>query len=114
LLTLTGIYGVTSYAVSQQTQEIGIRMALGAQKSDVLKMVVGHGLALALIGVSLGSLGAFGVVGLLKSLLYGVSATDPLTFAGVAALLILAALVACWLPARRAAKVDPMTALRSE
>jgi len=113
-LTLTGIYGVISYAVSQQTQEIGIRVALGAQSSDVFKLVIGHGMVLTLIGVGLGLLGALVVTRLMQTLLFTVSATDPLTFAGVAAALVAVALIACYVPARRAAKVDPLVALRTE
>jgi putative ABC transport system permease protein len=114
LLASTGLYGVMAYVVSQRTREIGIRMALGAQTSDVLKLVLRQGMKLVLLGVALGAGVALGVTQLVKSLLFGLSATDPLAYTGVALLLMLVALLACWLPARRATKVDPMITLRCE
>jgi putative ABC transport system permease protein len=114
LLTLVGVYGVMSYHVAENTREIGIRVALGAQRRDILKLVVGQGLALALIGVVVGMAGALGVTRLMDTLLFGVTATDPLTFVIVAILFGAVALMACYLPARRATKVDPMVALRAE
>ena len=114
LLAALGLYGVLAYSVSRRTREIGVRLALGAQRRDVLRLIAGQGMKLVVAGMSIGLLGAIGVTRLLTSLLYGIQPIDPLTFMSVCLLLIGTALFACWLPARRAARVDPMVALRNE
>jgi ABC-type antimicrobial peptide transport system permease subunit len=112
VLASIGIYGVISYIAGQRAHEIGIRLALGAQKSHVLKIVLGQGARLALLGVVIGLAAAAGLTRLMSTILYGVSPTDPLTFSAVAMVLTLVALVACYIPARRAMRVDPIVALR--
>ena len=114
VLSSVGIYGVISYLVGQRTQEIGIRVALGAGRIDVLRLVLSHGVKMALVGVASGLLASLGLTRLMSGLLYGVSATDPLTFLGVAGVLMLVAIAACYIPARRAMRVDPIVALRYE
>jgi putative ABC transport system permease protein len=114
VLSSIGLYGVISYLVGQSTYEVGIRLALGAQRKDVLLVVLSQGMKMTLGGVALGLLASLGLTRLLTKMVYGVSTTDPATFAVIAALLIFVALLACLIPARRATKVDPLTALRCE
>jgi ABC-type antimicrobial peptide transport system permease subunit len=114
VLVVTGLYGVIAFFVTRRTQEIGIRMAIGAQRSDVLQLVLGEGLRLTVLGVVIGVITSLAATRLLSSLLFGISATDPFTFAGVAVLLSLVALAASYIPARRAMRVDPVTTLRYE
>jgi ABC-type antimicrobial peptide transport system permease subunit len=114
LLAAVGIYGVMAYAVEQRTAEIGIRVALGAQQMQMLGLIMRHGLLLAAIGVVVGTGAAFGLTRFLRTLLFGVTVSDPATFVLVPALLTFVALLACFIPARRAARVDPVIALRAE
>jgi putative ABC transport system permease protein len=114
VLSAVGIYGVIAYSITQRTREIGIRMALGAQRSDILGQIVRQGMSTTLIGIAVGLTGAFALTRVLRSLLFGVKSTDPLTFIAVGLLLSFVALIASYIPARRAMRVDPMVALRHE
>jgi ABC-type antimicrobial peptide transport system permease subunit len=114
VLAVTGLYGLTAYSIAQRTREIGIRMALGARSSQVLRLTLRQGMRLVAAGGAVGVAAALALTRLMRSLLYEVSAVDPLTFIAVTVLLALAALLACYVPARRAARIDPMVALRYE
>jgi putative ABC transport system permease protein len=114
LLAIVGLFGVMSYSVAQRTHEIGVRVAVGAEKSDIMRLILTEGMGIAVVGLGIGLLGAFGVSSLVKSQLFGVRATDPFTFLGVVLALAFVALAACYIPARRATRVDPMVALRYE
>ena len=114
LLAAIGLYGVISYSVAQRTRELGIRIALGAQRSDVLRLILRQGMTLVAIGVVAGLAASIGLTRLMATLLYGVSATDPITFLALSITLLSVAFVACWLPARRASAVDPIVALHAE
>ncbi|HKV28928.1 MAG TPA: FtsX-like permease family protein, partial [Candidatus Acidoferrales bacterium] len=114
ILAMIGLYGLISYSVSQRTRELGIRIALGAQERDVLRLIMGQGARLALVGVAVGIVAGLGLTQLMRSLLFGVSAADPLTFAAVAVALTIVAVAACYVPARRAMMTNPIVALRYE
>jgi putative ABC transport system permease protein len=114
ILALTGLYGVIWYSVTLRQKEMGIRLALGAQQSDILKLVLRQGLGMALIGIGIGLVGAFGVGQLMSSLLYGISSMDPVTFAVVILIFLFCALMASYSPARKAARIEPMITLRAE
>jgi putative ABC transport system permease protein len=114
VLATAGVFGVMAYSVSRRTREIGVRVALGARSRDVLTMILSQGMRTIMIGIIIGLAGSFALTRTMQSLLFGVTATDPLTFVAVIALLIAAALAACYIPARRATKIDPMVALRYE
>jgi ABC-type antimicrobial peptide transport system permease subunit len=113
-LAVLGLYGVTSYLVSERTREIGIRVAIGAQSDDVLKLIVSQSGRIVLIGLALGVCGNLAIAGVLRGLLFGIKPSDPLTIVGACALLTALAFLACWIPARRATRIDPMLALRYE
>ena len=114
MLASVGLYGVLASAVRQRTAEIGVRMAFGAPSASIFKLVIGQGLRLSALGVVIGLVGALGMTGVLQTMLVGVTATDPLTFVSIAALFVTVATLACWIPARRAAGMDPNVALREE
>ena len=114
VIAAIGIYGLTAYTMNQRTREIAIRMALGAQRAEILRMVIGGGMRLVLIGICIGVAAALGLARFLSNILFGVKPTDPMTFVSVVTMLLGVAMLACYLPARRATKVDPMVALRHE